>query len=275
MASPFDLASLADLKTWLDIGGNDDDALLARLITQISRALLNVLDRPSILPAIYVETYDGGGEASILLRQWPVNAVLSCCVNGEAIRLSSSLFDGAGIPMGYVLDGPDAAPPGRMQRVSLWGRSFARGLQNVAISYSAGYQILGESAIVPANAPYAISALASYGEWACDCGVAYADGAPLAPVASSPTAGRYTFANGVYTFNEADAGALVRLSYGYIPADLAICCMDWVAERYAYRSRIGQQSKSLGGQETMAFLIKDIPDFVAATLGPYRRVVAP
>ena len=30
-------------------------------------------------------------------------------------------------------------------------------------------------------------------------------------------------------------------------------CMDWAAERYAYRSRIGQQSKSLGGQETMAF----------------------
>jgi hypothetical protein len=42
MASPFDLVSLADLKCWLDVAGTDDDVLLARLITQISRAILNV-----------------------------------------------------------------------------------------------------------------------------------------------------------------------------------------------------------------------------------------
>ena len=58
-------------------------------------------------------------------------------------------------------------------------------------------------------------------------------------------------------------------------ADLAIACMDWVAERCAYRTRIGQQSKSLGGQETMAFIVKNVPDFVAAALQPYRRVVTP
>ncbi len=60
MASPSDLVNLADLKTWLDIAGDDDDPLLSQLITQISRAILNVLDRFSILPAPYTETYDGG-----------------------------------------------------------------------------------------------------------------------------------------------------------------------------------------------------------------------
>ena len=39
MASPFDLVSLANLKSWLDITGTDDDVLLAQLITQISRAI--------------------------------------------------------------------------------------------------------------------------------------------------------------------------------------------------------------------------------------------
>ena len=81
--------------------------------------------------------------------------------------------------------------------------------------------------------------------------------------------------NGVYSFAQADAGSTVLLTYGYVPADLASCCMDWAAERYAYRSRIGQHSKSLGGQETMAFIVKDIPDFVASALSPYRRVVMP
>lgn len=86
-------------------------------------------------------------------------------------------------------------------------------------------------------------------------------------------AGQYVVSGGVYSFSPDDAGANVQLTYGYMPADLAACCIDWVAERYAYRSRIGQHSKSLGGQETMTFIVKDMPDFVAARLQPYRRVV--
>jgi hypothetical protein len=65
------------------------------------------------------------------------------------------------------------------------------------------------------------------------------------------SSGQYAVVNGVYSFAPADAGSTVLLTYGYVPADLASCCMDWAAERYAYRSRIGQHSKSLGGQETM------------------------
>jgi hypothetical protein len=94
-------------------------------------------------------------------------------------------------------------------------------------------------------------------------------------VTGNPAAGQYAVVNGTYNFAQPDAGSTVLLTYGYVPADLASCCMDWAAERYAYRSRIGQHSKSLGGQETMAFIVKDIPDFVVSALSPYRRVVMP
>jgi len=275
MASPFDLVSLTDLKAWLDVAGTDDDVLLAQLITQISRAILNVLDRPSILPGSYTETLDGGNNTAITLRQWPVNTILTCSINGAPLPPSPPLEAGAGSQMGYVLEPPDVAPPGCMQRLSLRRRIFTRGVQNVTISYSAGYQINGENAIVPANAPYIIAALAPYGDWGSDGGVTYANGASLASVTVNPTVGQYVVASGVYTFASADAGAAVQLTYGYVPADLAVCCIDWAAERYTYRSRIGQQSKSLGGQETMAFIVKDIPDFVASLLQPYRRVVTP
>src|ERR1700730_786412 len=83
MASPFDLVSLADLKSWLGITGTDDDVLLARLITQISRAIFNVIDRPAILPSAYTETYDGGDDVSIMLRQWPVIGISSCRWRGN------------------------------------------------------------------------------------------------------------------------------------------------------------------------------------------------
>ncbi|ACK51957.1 conserved hypothetical protein [Methylocella silvestris BL2] len=270
MASTYDLAKLADVKDWLDISGADDDALLSRLITRLSRGILNYLDRQSILPTNFSETFDGGGERSLLLGQWPVNAVLGCAVNGLPIPAAPAIAPDSLRP-GFVLDQGDIAPPGRRQRLSLRGRRFDCGVQNVSVSYWAGYQIADEAITIPLEAPYSVTALSPYGDWASDGGV-ISNGLAMARVAASPAAGQYSVADGVYTFNGANAGSAAAVTYGYVPADLAIGCMDWVAERYSYRSRIGQQSKSLGGQETMAYLVKDIPDFVAAALQPYRRV---
>lgn len=274
MASPIDLVSLGDLKSWLDVSSADDDLLLARLIRQISRAILSLTGRAWILPQPYTEIYDGGGDVSLLLHQWPVTNIASCVIDGAAIPPSQPLGSAGALQPGYILDPADPSPPGKMQRLSLRGFRFASGLQNVKVSYTAGYQITNERVIVPAGQPYAIEAQAPFGSWASDCGVSYENGLPLSPVTGSPSAGQYTVTGGVYSFAQADSGAPVLLTYGYVPADLASCCMEWVAERYAYRSRIGQQSKSLGGQETVAFIVKDIPDFVAQTLAPYRRIVA-
>jgi hypothetical protein len=162
-----------------------------------------------------------------------------------------------------------------MQRLSLRGFLFTCGIQNVTISYGAGYQITNESAVIPATPPYSVPARAPYGNWASDVGVVYSNRVSLTAVTGNPAAGQYAVVNGVYSFAQPDAGSTVLLTYGYVPADLASCCMDWAAERYAYRSRIGQQSKSLGGQETMAFIVKNIPDFVVSALSSYRRVVMP
>lgn len=275
MASPFDLVSLADLKRWLDIAGTNDDILLEQLITQISRATLNILDRPAILPLLYNETHYGGNEVSIMLRHWPVTEVSSCTIDGVAIPPSPPLVAGACTQVGYVLDTSDVIPPGSIQRLSLRGYRFTCGLQNVTASYTAGYQVTNESVVIPTTPPYSIQVQAPYGDWASDGGVTYSNGLSLVMVSGNPASGQYAVANGVYIFAQADAGFTVFLTYGYVPTDLASCCMDWVAERYAYRSRIGQHSKSLGGQETMAFIVKDIPDFVATALSPYRRVVMP
>ena len=201
-----------------------------------------------------------------MLRHWPVNAILSCVVNGVAIPSAPPLVAGAPFGVGFVLDGGESAPPGRMQRLSLRGRRFARGLQNVAISYTAGYQIAGEPAWRRPRRPTASRRWLPTEIGRAMAALLTPAGAALTPVAANPGAGQYSVTNGVYTFAAADAGAALSLTYGYVPADLAVACLDWVAERYAYRSRIGQQSKSLGGQETMAFIVKKVPDFVASRL---------
>ncbi len=269
--SPNDLTTLADLKAWLGIASGDDDALLAGLITDVSAAILSDLGRATVRPTIYAEIRNGGGEAAILLRQWPVNQVLSLAMDGFPIALATT---GPPNTASAILESADPAPPGTMQRLSLRGCNLARGIGNVAVSYRAGYEVSGETAVVPATAPYAVVAAAPCGRWSSDGAVTYASGAPLQP-ASASGPGVYAVAGGTYTFSPQDAGAGIVLRYGYIPADLARACCEWAADRYASRARIGQSSKTLGGQETTAFVVKAMPDFVARLLQPYRRVAAP
>jgi hypothetical protein len=275
MPSPYDLTDLADLKAWLDVQSNDDDALLGSLITQLSRTILSHCDRASIVPALHEETRDGGDEDAIVLRQWPVTAIQSLSINGTAIRAASALVPGGARTPGYVLESPGRAPPGRMQKLSLRGLRFLPGVQNVSVAYQAGYQISGEAALVPLSAPYTVVVQAPYGAWAADCGVAYANGTAMTAVAADPVAGQYAVQGGTYQFAAGDADRAVTLNYGYVPADLAFCALDWAAELYAYRDRIGLRSKSLGGQESVSFIVKDVPDFVESALQPYRRVVVP
>jgi hypothetical protein len=274
MPSPNDLTTLASLKAWLGITSTNDDALLSSLITHVSSAILNDLGRGTILPTIYNEVHDGGGERSIVLRQWPACQLLDVSVDGVPIAIGPNRSPSAPRALTAILDAPDPAPPGRMQRVSLLGGLYPNGDQNIAVTYRAGYEITAEPATVPFTAPYTVNALQAYGSWQTDGGVSYANGTALTS-SPTPVAGAYNVQNSLYTFAAADAGASVVLRYGFIPSDLSRACQDWTAERYAYRARIGQSSKSLGGQETAAFIVKDIPDFVSRLLQPYRRVASP
>jgi hypothetical protein len=254
MTSPNDLTSLADCKAWLGLTSGTDDALLGELVTAVSQAILADLGRPSILPTTYSETLDGGGETAVALRHWPVSRLLSCAIDGVAVPMSIA----PGHP-GLVLDGADSMPPGAIQRLAYRGGIFASGIQNITVAYRAGYEILGEAAVVPSVAPFTVAALAPYGAWRLDTGVTGL-GAPYAAVAGS------------YACAAADAGTAIALSYGYVPADLAQAAVEWVADRYASRGRIGQSAKTLGGQETTSFLVKAMPDVVSRLLRPYRRV---
>jgi hypothetical protein len=272
MGSRTDLARLSDLKSWLGISSGDDDLLLERLITQTSRAILAYLNRPSILPEFYTECFDGDNRASILLRQWPVISVESCRINGISIPISV----GDGTPaFGYVIDAAESIPPGRMQRLSLPGGIFAAGLQNVAISYYAGYQVTNEFGVVPSTAPFEFNVVAPYGDIASDVAVRDTSGVPFVKVARDPASGEYACVDGVYAFSSVDAGRSVHISYGYVPADIVRSCVDWVADQYQYRTRIGQHTKSLGGQESVSFIVKDMPDLTKMVLQPYRRIVTP
>ena len=270
-----DLVALGAVKNWLGVTTDDDDALLAALISQISRGIYNYINRSFVLPTDVTEAYDGAGRDQLLLRNWPIGAVYSVVVDGNAIPPAPMMVANVHRAHGYVLEQSDDAPPGAMQQLFLRGpHVFRKGRQNIVVSYRAGYEIVGEARAIPLSAPFTIDALAPYGGWAADTGVVYAGGAAMIAVLSAPAQGQYSVTAGVYTFAAADAGAAVALSYGYIPADLEQCALEWVADRYKYKDRIGMTSKSLGGQETVAYQNKATPDFVAQSLMNFRRIIA-
>lgn len=270
--SPYDLTNLAALKAWLGLPAapSASDATLAALVTAASRAILAALSRPGLLPQDYAELCDGDRRA-LTLRHWPVLQVRSVTWNGAAVPQLAA--GGVTAAFGYMLRPGDLAPPGAPQALDLFGVQPSHRRANVVVDYQAGYAVVGETQAIPPAAPPTLAALAPYGPWASDLGVTYAESAgPLAAVTGAPEAGQYAVADGVYSFAAADAGASVSLSYGYVPQDLAQAALELAAERFRAADHIGVRSKSLGGQETIAFDSAPISAPVLALLQPYRRV---
>ncbi len=127
-AAPDDLCTLAELKGWLPNQGNNDDATLQNLITNGSLQVLQYLNRPHILASVLGtinEVQDGNDSDRLLPRNFPVISVSSVSVDGNPIPQA-----GAPWLSGFLWDG---------RRILLRGFTFSRGVQNVQISYAAGY----------------------------------------------------------------------------------------------------------------------------------------
>jgi hypothetical protein len=263
------LTTLASVKSWAGVTTTNDDALLTQLVGDCSRFILSYLQRPTLFQYLFSDVYDGYGGRRQMLRHWPVVSVALVTVDDVTVPALT------GIPgSGFVLEPWDGFPPGRPQAVSLRGYEYCRGYSNVGITYTAGFVITNEPQTVPASGSYTVTVNAPSGAWGADGGVSYAaGGAAFVAVASGPAQGQYSVSAGVYVFSSADANANVLVSYSYVPSDVGHACMELAGERYRYRNRIGEVSKSLGGVETMAFSQKDMPDYLRTLLQPYVRVI--
>jgi len=127
-AAPDDLCTLADLKAWLPNQCNNDDVTLQSLITNASLQVLQFIDRPHILASVLgalTETYDGNDSDRLLPRQFPIIAVTGVSIDGVPIQQATNPT-----VAGFLWDS---------RRVLLRGFRFCRGVQNVQLSYTAGY----------------------------------------------------------------------------------------------------------------------------------------
>lgn len=123
-----DLTSLADVRTWLQTGQNafpiTDDALLSRLITAASHYIQTWLNRQLAL-ADYSEVRDGTGGETLQFACFPVSNVIMLTIDSQVVPRALS-SRGAGYNFTST-------------QLSVCGYRFNRGIQNVTITYTAGY----------------------------------------------------------------------------------------------------------------------------------------
>ncbi|HEY1525625.1 MAG TPA: hypothetical protein VGH51_05240 [Candidatus Angelobacter sp.] len=127
-AAPDDLCTVAELKAWLPNQGNNDDVTLQSLISNASLQVLQYLDRPHLLAAVIgalTENYDGNDSNRLLPRQYPIMAVSSVSIDNLPVPQATT-----SVAAGFLWD---------TRRILLRGFRFCRGLQNVQVTYTAGF----------------------------------------------------------------------------------------------------------------------------------------
>lgn len=273
-----DLTTPQRVATWMASAPNLPSPTLNQLIGSMTSLIYSKLNRGRLFSQTITRTFDGLGTAQLVLPDYPVTSVIS--VQQGNGMIPPSVPTGANPGYGYRLVPWDGNLPGDNAVLELQNGFFWVGPQNVKVTYVAGYLISNEAQVVPASGLYEITVNQWQGIWCRDNGVAYADtGTALTPVKTLTGAGQYVVGPdstpGLYTFSAADADAALLFSYSFIPAVLEEAAIQMVAERYAYRGRVGDISKSLGGQETMRFQRGDLPPEVAGMLQDYISVVPP
>lgn len=106
-----------------------DDA--AGLASDATDAVQSVLERDLAQVSNLTETHDGNGTDFILLNRWPIVSVSSVMLNRQTV-----------LPAGYQQQGW-LLDPVNQRKLILSGYGKIRGVQNIAVTYTAGYDITG------------------------------------------------------------------------------------------------------------------------------------
>jgi hypothetical protein len=288
-----DLTTPQRVANWMSAPPTLPSVILSQLIGSMSGLIYSKLNRQRLYSRSVTRVFDGLGTSQIVLPDWPVTSITSVQQGNCLIPQSVIVPQGTQQPTntnpcyGWRIVPWNGDLPGDTAVLSFIGGFFWTASQNVQVTYNAGYLVSGEAWVVPST-PFQVTVLQQQGIWSRDNGVTYANGTALTPVSVITAAGQYIPPSdsnpGLYTFGAADANASILISYSFIPNVLEEACIQMVAERYSYRGRIGEESKSLGGQETVRFMrggsrpwtnSSSLPPEVMDLINPYISVLSP
>lgn len=136
-----DLVTLAYVKTYMGITDTSLDALLSALISAASAYAVNACGRDFTLQTYTDEPYNGTGGSMLMLAQTPIVSVAAVKVDGVSVPAATSSTPGFKFDKDTVYI------------IGCGIGGFAAGLQNVYITYNAGYSM------IPADLQIAVTEL--------------------------------------------------------------------------------------------------------------------
>ncbi|MBW1666718.1 MAG: phage head-tail connector protein [Deltaproteobacteria bacterium] len=125
------LTSLDNVKEFLGISGNTDDALLENLIDRVTDLFESYCDR-KFKAADYTEYHDGKGSDKLFPDQFPINSVASIHDDTDWTWGSDTLIDSDDY---RIVDGA---------YIQCKSDTFTDDVQNVKVVYNAGYDSIPE-----------------------------------------------------------------------------------------------------------------------------------
>jgi hypothetical protein len=138
-----DLCTVDAVKAMMDppLTVTTEDALIGTIVTASSQYILTATSR-SFTPATFTKRFNGTGADRLFLPENPVLTVSSLIIDGSSVPAAANAQS-----FGYLFD--DFC-------LYLTSGTFSRGIQNVTVSWQAGY------AAVPADVAQACVELAVY-----------------------------------------------------------------------------------------------------------------
>jgi len=268
-----DLSTLARTKAY--IGGNistNADPVISALISRASDQAMQFTGRSFQRVTVNNMHLNGTGTDRLMLPYNPIISVSSVTVCDRALSLVTDAD-----AVGYQYDEKFIYLCG--------GWEFPRGRRNVQVSFDSGFSTT-QDAYIPKGAnsltPTSGSGIGPDGAPANTSGPAvvdrgvwnYDDNKWYTRVASNPAHDQYTFADGVYTFDNTDRDEQVRMEYDYVPGSVEQAGIEMVAALLKRRDNAGISSRSIG-QENVVYETKMLVDAVKEMLQPYRFIILP
>jgi hypothetical protein len=250
------LTTLKAVRSYLGTKAAGVDETITLLIERASDFIQQKVSRKFPSETISNRRFNGVGSNFMLLPSSPVLSVESVTIDNRPIPVSD------GIQQGYLFDDRTLFLIGGLQ--------FSKGLQNVVLSWTAGYRE-SESQVIPSGNTPTLTPRTG-GRPIESVSVTYdANGAALTIVGSSPQAGQYTMSeDGEHGFNQSDSGASVTMTYYFVPPTIVQACIELVGLKLQQRDKIGLKTKTLA-TESINFEDAEVTPSIAGLLSQYTR----
>lgn len=260
MALPRDLCDLASVKSFISpplSSTTSADAVLSALISGVSRAIEAWLGR-ALMAETRTELRNGTGQASLALRCFPI------------LGVSSVIVDTAPIP-------PAGNPPTQSRggytfddRFLYATSGFARGQQNVAVVYAAGYVTPGMIAVagLPQWAPgtaYAANAQIQANGYVFTTATGGTSGTSVPSWPAGLGAG---VADGTVSWQAVAEAVSLFPGAPLLPDGIRVAAMQQVALTFRQRTRVGDAGTGEGAQH-VSYMTLALHPTTRAMLDPY------